>query len=172
MGSWAPEQNVGLGDGWCIPLQTVMTTRAPAVLTNVRGAMKVVWILYICFIQQTSFWPFPLFFLWIYLIIKSWIFTGCPDCFLLNICLHEKASQVKPQTSWDLILKILLFRNLVLPRLANHSDKFETHKATNSSFHFTTLAASQTTIPGEEYKNITPTQNVSISLAGPYLSNK
>jgi len=64
----------------------------------------------------------------------------CPDCFLLNICLHEKTSQVRP-------LKILLFQNLVLPRLVNHSDKFETHKATNSSFHFTTLAASQTTIP-------------------------
>ena len=129
---------------------TVMTTRAHAVLKNVREAMKVVWILYVCFIQQSSFWPFSFVLSLNFFDFQIMNITECPDCFLLNICLHEKASQVKPQ-SRNLILKILLIRNLVLPRLANHSDKFETHKATNSSFHSTTLAASQTTIPGEEY---------------------
>ena len=128
---------------------TVMTTRAHAVLTNVREAMKVVWILYVCFIQQSSFWPFSFVLSLNFFDFQIMNITECPDCFLLNICLHEKASQVIQLRFY--FENLFIFQNLVLPRLANHSDKFETHKATNSSFHFTTLAASQTTIPGEEY---------------------
>ena len=116
---------------------------------NKRETMNVVWILFVCFIQQSSFLPFPFVLSLNFFDYQIMNIHRMPWLLPTQNLLAWKS--LPGETSRNLILKIVIFRNLVLPRLANHSDKFETHKATNSSFHFTTLAASQTTIPGGEY---------------------
>ena len=85
---------------------------------------------------------------------KSCRDAGCPNCLLLNICLHEPARQVGKRDlssfhhSVDLILRTQCMFSSELPLLEKHSGKFEIRKEMKSSSLFTTLEAFLTITQG------------------------